>query len=109
MAAVPPMTEPRYIAFASRLAQPLLQSVRQGNEAVWQDNASWKFGFYFGKGDRRLWVPRPTPFGAPHPEERVINFCHPAAKGALRILVLAYVIGILAGAVLLTGLLQLLR
>jgi len=109
MAAVPLISEPASIAFASRLAQPLLQSLKQGNEAVWQDNASWKFGFYFGKGDRRLWVPKPTPFGAPHPEERVINFCHPAAKGAFRVLVLVYAIGILAGAVVLAGVLQLVR
>lgn len=101
--------EPIAIAFASRLAQPLIQSMRQGNEAVWQENSSWKFGFYFGKGDRRLWVPKPTEFGSAHPEDRVINFSHPQAKGAFRILMLAYGIGTLAIAVILAGLLSFLR
>ena len=81
---------------ASRLFEPFLDERRARNREVWQDKRSWKFGFYFGKGDTRLWVPQRPKKGLYQDEVRVINFSHPLGRKAFRILVLAYATGAIA-------------
>ncbi|MBS1721371.1 MAG: hypothetical protein JSS66_00020 [Armatimonadetes bacterium] len=80
---------------ASRLFEPFIDERRERNEAVWSDQNRWLFGYYFGRGDTRLWVPRRN--GADG--GRVINFSHPLGRKAFRILVLAYGIGTVSAAI----------
>ena len=101
-----PWIEPPTLTFASRLGDPLIKSLRQGNDAVWADAANWRFGFYFGAGDRRLWVPRRLRDGRPDRETLVINFSHPLGKRAWRVLQIAYGVGTLAVGVLTVALIQ---
>jgi hypothetical protein len=91
----------RFALVGSRVFEPYLEERRESNERVWSDPGRWRFGFYFGEGDTRLWVPRRLKDGRGHPTEAVINFCHRRGRPAFRILLLAYGTGLsLAGAVL---------
>jgi hypothetical protein len=80
----------RFALVASRACAPFLDERREANFLVWSDSKKWKFGFYFGEGDTRLWAPRRLADGSQHPVERVINFSHPRGRPAFRILMLAY-------------------
>ncbi len=78
-----------------RLSQDYLESERARNTSVWKDRRSWFLGFYFGRGDTRLWVPRKVK-SMPHAEEMIINFSHLRGRQAVKVLALAYVICTLA-------------
>ncbi len=54
---------------------------------IWNDRKCWLGPLYFGKGDRRLYVPRRLKRKGEHPSSKVLNLCHPLARlGAIRIL-----------------------
>lgn len=75
------------------LAAPILEGRRARNQASWVDAENWVFGFYFGYGDTRLWVPRKMKGGEPSEDRCLINFGHPLGRKAFRILALAYIAG----------------
>lgn len=75
------------------LAEPYLDNLRARNQIIWSNPRRWRFGFYFGEDDTRLWVPRRCRCGAPRENDRVLNFGHPQGKKAFRILMLAYATG----------------
>lgn len=106
MAQEPLIYEPQTISVGSRLGRELIASYQQANMAVWQDPRSWRGKWYFGYGDQRLWVPRRMLGGRSHPEERVINFCHPMGRRAFRLLVGAYAISFLAVGVIINEILR---
>ncbi len=80
----------------SKLFEPFLAERRQQNQAVWADSQHWRLGFYFGKQDTRLWVPRRSKDGIPVESVLVINFGHALGRKAFRILMLAYGTGLVA-------------
>jgi len=106
MAQEPLIYEPQTISVGSRLGRELIASYQQANLAVWEDPRSWRGKWYFGHGDQRLWVPRRMLGGRCHPEERVINFCHPMGRRAFRLLMAAYAIGFAGVGVIITELLR---
>ncbi|MBS1715941.1 MAG: hypothetical protein JST30_16560 [Armatimonadetes bacterium] len=79
-----------YVLVGSRVFEPLIKERKDANRDVWSRPSSWRFGFYFGTGDTRLWVPRRRADGSAHDDERVINFRHPLGKKAFRILMFGY-------------------
>jgi uncharacterized membrane protein len=84
----------RFALVASRIAAPYLRARREINEACWSDSARWKFGFYFGRADTRLCVPRRMCDGSADDANRVINFGHPMGRRPFKILMTAYAIGL---------------
>lgn len=80
----------------SRVFEPYLDQRRTDNTASWSDKRHWMLGFYFGKNDTRLWVPRRLKNGGAKDDDRVINFGHPLGRKAFRILMLGYMIGFAA-------------
>ena len=77
--------------------RPLLE-IRTRDDFVWSNVRNWRFGFYFGKDDSRLWVPRRCACGAPQDHVRVINYAHPMGRKAFRLLMFGYAVGVtLAG------------
>lgn len=94
------LVEPRHRAVATRVAEPLLSEDRFRNEVIWANPRRWRFGFYFGEGDTRLWVPRRGNDGEPVDSDRVLNFAHPLGRKAFRLLMFGYATGLaLAGVV----------
>lgn len=89
------VVDSRIMKLGTHVSQEYIRSLRAKNDAVWSEKKSWLFGFYFGTGDDRLWVPKRTKNG-PHPDRRIINFAHPEGKQAGQILMIAYVIGAVA-------------
>jgi len=94
-----------YVLVGSRVFEPILNERRTANSEVWSKAKSWRFGFYFGDGDTRLWVPRRRPDGTANDDERVINFRHPLGRKAFRILMLGYGTGFLTVTALVAALL----
>ncbi|MCW5938985.1 MAG: hypothetical protein KF884_04410 [Fimbriimonadaceae bacterium] len=84
----------RFTLVASRVCVAFLDERREANQGIWSDPGRWRFGFYFGEGDTRLWVPRRMKNGQEDPVERVINFCHRRGRPAFRILMFAYGTGL---------------
>lgn len=82
-------------AISERVAEPYLEEVRFRNQAVWANTGNWYFGFYIGRGDARLWVPRRLRSGEADGRRRVLNFGHPLGRRALRVLVAGYFVGTL--------------
>jgi hypothetical protein len=87
--------EPTHHAVAARVCEPYLAEARFRNDAVWSNPRNWRFGFYFGKDDSRLWVPRRDRNGKPRDGQRVVNFGHPIGRKSFPILMLAYFTGLL--------------
>jgi len=85
-----PVVEPRFLAIGSRVGNGVLRERRVCDESVWFDNKNWKLGLYFGRGDRRLWVPKRDELGCPHSTARVVNFSHSMGRKAFRVLAIAY-------------------
>jgi len=81
---------------ASRLFEPFLEERRARNREIWSEPRNWRLGFYFGKGDTRLWVPRKPKNGLYQDQARIINFSHPMRRKAFRILATGYGIGFIA-------------
>ncbi len=95
----------QYVLVGSRVFEPFLREKRDANAEVWSRPTSWRFGFYFGAGDTRLWVPRRERDGTPNDAERVINFKHPLGRKAFRILMFGYGTGFLTVCALVAALL----
>ncbi|HRF59772.1 MAG TPA: hypothetical protein PLH94_07655 [Fimbriimonadaceae bacterium] len=94
------LVEPRHRAVATKVAEPLLAEDRFRNDVIWANSKRWRFGFYFGQGDTRLWVPRRGAKAEPIDAERVLNFAHPLGRKAFRLLMFGYATGLaLAGVV----------
>lgn len=81
------------LEIGSRVAEPYLGEMRFRNESIWANRSRWKFGFYFGEGDSRLWVPTRDRDGRRNDDRRVMNFCHPLGRRAFVVLAIAYVLG----------------
>lgn len=94
----------RFALVGSRIATPYLRARREINEACWSDPARWRLGFYFGRADTRLWVPRRLRDGSPDDTNRVINFGHPMGKRPFKVLMTAYAIGLVSLAMSLAAL-----
>ena len=86
-------TAKRIEAAVDRLWLDLLDGRSARNQEVWDDGRNWHFGLYYGAGDTRLWVPARKGWRAQDRDERVINFCHPAARKAYFVLMTGYLIG----------------
>lgn len=91
------------VLVGSKVFEPWIDDRRRANKAEWENPNHWKFGFYFGKDDTRLWVPKP---GQTDPDLRIINFGHPLGKKAFRILMLGYAIGLVTLGLLVIALLR---
>lgn len=91
------------VLVGSKVFEPWIEERRRANLTQWENQNNWKFGFYFGKCDTRLWVPKP---GSDDPNLRIINFGHPLGRKAFRILMLGYAIGVVALGLLVLALLQ---
>lgn len=85
----------RLMREGARLSSDLIESEKARNNAVWADRRNWFLGFYFGRGDTRLWVPRRDERVADE-GNMVINFSHPRGREAGKVLALAYVVCTLA-------------
>jgi len=98
------IVDSRIMRIGSRLSQDYLASERARNDAVWKDGRNWIAGFYFGRGDSRLWVPRRSKRTIGK-AELIINFSHPRGREALKVLGLAYLIcttgAVIVGAIVL--------
>lgn len=85
---------------ASKVFEPFLEERRARNREIWHNSQNWRLGFYFGKGDTRLWVPPKPKKGLYTDNVRVINFAHPLGRKAFRVLALGYGIGLVAASML---------
>lgn len=94
------LPEGRLVALGSRACIGYLQEQRSAALSIWSNRKNWVFGFYFGRGDERLWVARRFRTGKAHASKRVLNLAHPLAKGALGLLVFGYAIGLSMACVL---------
>lgn len=79
---------------AVRLGEPILQELRARDRMVWSNPRHWKLGFYFGRDDSRLWVPRRCGCGAERERDRIINFGHPQGRKAFWLLMFGYGTGL---------------
>lgn len=85
------IVDSRIMRIGVRLSQDYLDSERARNNHIWEDRRNWFYGFYFGRGDTRLWVPRKGKSRA-NAEILVVNFSHPKGREAAKVLGLAYLI-----------------
>ncbi len=101
MESIGEIVETRFQSVAVRLSEPFLTERKLDNHSVWTNAKNWHLGFYFGKEDTRLWVPKMRRQGKEDPNQRVINFAHPLGRKAFKILMLGYTVAALGAATLL--------
>jgi hypothetical protein len=89
-----------------QLGRAVIESRKSDNNDVWDNPRSWKWGHYHGQGDSRLWVPKRSRNGQPNFGRQVINYSHPRAAKAWRMLLTVYAVSGLAGAVILADVLR---
>ena len=88
------LPESRFVAVGARVCQSYLRDQRSAALSSWSNRSNWIFVFYFGIDDDRLWVPTRTTSARAHPTNRIINLGHPLARGAKRLLIFGYSIGL---------------